>query len=85
MRRLMSSPLSLRKDTDRPSLMNVCFKAPSEDLEKKFIGEALAAGFSGLKGHRSVGGMRASIYNAFPAAGCDELAEFMRTFETQNS
>ncbi|MCH7622667.1 MAG: 3-phosphoserine/phosphohydroxythreonine transaminase [Nitrospinae bacterium] len=69
---------------DSRSLMNVCFKAPSEDLEKKFIGEALAAGFSGLKGHRSVGGMRASIYNAFPPAGCDALAEFMRTFESQN-
>ena len=70
---------------DSRSLMNVCFRAPGEDLEKKFIDEALAAGFSGLKGHRSVGGMRASIYNAFPQVGCDALAEFMRTFEAQNS
>ena len=49
--------------------MNVTFRLPSEDLEKKFAKEATAAGLDGLKGHRSVGGMRASIYNAFPEAG----------------
>ncbi|MCH7791433.1 MAG: 3-phosphoserine/phosphohydroxythreonine transaminase [Planctomycetes bacterium] len=66
------------------STMNVCFRAPSAELEKKFIADASARGFSGLKGHRSVGGMRASIYNAFPAAGCEALAEFMREFEAAN-
>ena len=53
--------------------MNVTFRLPSEDLEKKFAKEATAAGLDGLKGHRSVGGMRASIYNAFPEAGVDAL------------
>ena len=53
--------------------MNVTFRLPSEELEKKFAKEATAAGLDGLKGHRSVGGMRASIYNAFPEAGVDAL------------
>ena len=53
--------------------MNVTFRLPSEELEKKFVKEATAAGLDGLKGHRSVGGMRASIYNAFPEAGVDAL------------
>ena len=66
------------------SKMNVCFRAPNAELEKKFIADATARGFSGLKGHRSVGGMRASIYNAFPPAGCEALAEFMREFEAAN-
>ena len=69
---------------DSRSTMNVCFRAPNEELEKKFIAETAARGFSGLKGHRSVGGMRASIYNAFPASGCEALAEFMREFEAAN-
>lgn len=71
----------LFRGTARPdsrSLMNVCFRGPNEDVEKKFIADAKAAGFSGLKGHRSVGGMRASIYNAFPPEGVDALVEFMR-------
>jgi phosphoserine aminotransferase len=63
------------------SLMNVTFRLPTEDLEKQFDKEATAAGLNGLKGHRSVGGMRASIYNAFPEAGVDALVEFMREFE----
>ena len=63
------------------SLMNVTFRLPSEDLEKRFDKEATAAGLDGLKGHRSVGGMRASLYNAFPEAGVDALVEFMREFE----
>lgn len=62
------------------STMNVTFRLPSEDLEKTFLAESKAAGMSGLKGHRSVGGIRASIYNAFPAAGCDALAAFMGEF-----
>ena len=63
------------------SLMNVTFRLPNEDLEKMFDKEATAAGLDGLKGHRSVGGMRASIYNAFPEEGVDALVEFMREFE----
>jgi phosphoserine aminotransferase len=66
------------------SLMNVTFRLPSEDLEKQFAKEASAQGLDGLKGHRSVGGIRASIYNAFPRAGCAALVEFMREFERKN-
>jgi phosphoserine aminotransferase len=66
------------------SLMNVCFRAPTEELEAKFIAEASKRGFEGLKGHRSTGGMRASIYNAFPRAGCDALVKFMKEFEQAN-
>jgi len=69
---------------DSRSLMNVTFRLPSEELEQKFIKEATAAGFSGLKGHRSVGGLRASIYNAFPQAGIDALVAFMQEFEKKN-
>jgi phosphoserine aminotransferase len=63
------------------SLMNVTFRLPTEELEKAFVRESTAAGFDGLKGHRAVGGMRASIYNAFPEAGIDALVSFMRDFE----
>ena len=63
------------------SLMNVTFRLPSEELEKLFVKESTSAGLDGLKGHRSVGGMRASIYNAFPEAGVSALVEFMREFE----
>ncbi len=63
------------------SLMNITFRLASEDLEKQFVKESTAAGLDGLKGHRSVGGMRASIYNAFPEAGVDALVDFMRDFE----
>ena len=66
------------------SLMNVCFRAPTEELEAKFLAEASKRGFEGLKGHRSTGGMRASIYNAFPRAGCDALVRFMKEFEQAN-
>ena len=66
------------------SRMNVTFRLASEDLEKAFVKESTAAGFDGLKGHRSVGGMRASIYNAFPESGIDRLVEFMRDFELRN-
>jgi phosphoserine aminotransferase len=63
------------------SLMNVTFRLPSEDLEKRFVKESTAAGLDGLKGHRSVGGMRASIYNAFPEEGVEALVSFMCEFE----
>src|SRR5205809_2404790 len=71
-------------DPDSRSTMNVTFHLPSEDLEKKFASEATAAGMDGLKGHRSVGGIRASIYNAFPREGCEALVEFMKEFEKKN-
>ena len=71
-------------DPDSRSAMNVTFRLPSEDLEKKFTGEATAAKLDGLKGHRSVGGIRASIYNAFPREGCEALVEFMKEFEKKN-
>jgi phosphoserine aminotransferase len=66
------------------SIMNVTWRLASEELEDKFVKEAKAAGFDGLKGHRSVGGIRASIYNAFPRKGVDDLAAFMRDFEKKN-
>ncbi len=66
------------------SLMNVTFRLPSEELENKFVKESTAAGLDGLKGHRSVGGMRASIYNAFPEEGIDALVSFMQEFEKKN-
>jgi phosphoserine aminotransferase len=63
------------------SLMNITFRLPTEELEKTFDRQASAAGFDGLKGHRSVGGLRASIYNAFPEEGVAGLVDFMREFE----
>jgi phosphoserine aminotransferase len=69
---------------DSRSLMNVTFRLPSEELEKTFIKDAEKHGLDGLKGHRSVGGIRASIYNAFPEAGVDALAGFMQEFERRN-
>lgn len=68
-------------DPGSRSLMNVTFRLPSEALEQQFVTEAAAAGLSGLKGHRSVGGQRASIYNAFPEAGVTALVDFMCEFE----
>ena len=65
------------------SLMNVCFKTPSEALDADFHKRAAAAGFIGLKGHRLVGGLRASIYNAMPSEGIDQLLEFMDQFQKQ--
>lgn len=65
--------------------MNVTFRTKSEELDDKFAKEAAAAGFENLKGHRSVGGLRASIYNAMPAEGVQKLAEFMAGFERKNN
>ena len=73
---------TVRKE-DR-SLMNVPFVTGSEELDAKFVKEAKEAGFENLKGHRSVGGMRASIYNAMPIEGVEKLVEFMRKFEADN-
>jgi phosphoserine aminotransferase len=70
---------------DSRSFMNVTFRLPNEDLEKKFVAEALENNLSGVKGHRSVGGMRASIYNAMTLEGVETLANFMENFRRQNS
>jgi phosphoserine aminotransferase len=69
---------------DSRSLMNVCFRAPTEELEAKFISEATKRGLDGLKGHRNAGGMRASIYNACPRAAIESLVAFMKEFERAN-
>ncbi len=74
---------TVRKE-DR-SLMNVPFVTGNDELDAKFIKEAKAAGFENLKGHRSVGGMRASIYNAMPQEGVEKLVEFMKKFEAENA
>lgn len=74
---------TVRKE-DR-SLMNVPFVTGSEELDAKFVKEAKAAGFENLKGHRTVGGMRASIYNAMPIEGVEKLVEFMKKFEEENA
>jgi phosphoserine aminotransferase len=69
---------------DSRSLMNVTFRLPNEDLEKQFVEQALANGLGGLKGHRSVGGCRASIYNAITLDAVQALVDFMITFEKEN-
>ena len=66
------------------SLMNVPFVTGNEELDAKFVKEAKEAGFENLKGHRTVGGMRASIYNAMPIEGVEKLVEFMKDFEAKN-
>ncbi len=71
-------------DFSARSLMNVTFRLPSEELEKQFTTEATAQNLDGLKGHRSVGGIRASIYNAFPKEGVEALVEFMKDFAQKN-
>lgn len=75
-----SSPVAV----ENRSHMNVVFRLPTEELEKKFIEEADAAGLKNLKGHRSVGGCRASIYNAMPMEGVETLASFMEQFRRDN-
>ena len=67
------------------SMMNIPFVTDSDELNAKFIKEAEEAGFVNLKGHRSLGGMRASVYNAMPVEGCRKLVEFMKKFEEENS
>ena len=65
--------------------MNVTFVTGDDGLDAQFVAEAAAAGFDALKGHRSVGGMRASIYNAFPPEGVDALIDFLRDFEQRHA
>ncbi|MCA9278346.1 MAG: 3-phosphoserine/phosphohydroxythreonine transaminase [Phycisphaeraceae bacterium] len=69
---------------DSRSMMNITFNLPSPEIEKRFFEEATAHGFSAIEGHRSVGGVRASIYNSFPAEGCDAFAQFLREFAKRN-
>jgi phosphoserine aminotransferase len=69
---------------DSRSLMNICFRAPTEELENRFVAEATKRGLDGLKGHRSVGGMRASVYNACPRGAVEALLAFMKEFEQAN-
>jgi phosphoserine aminotransferase len=78
--KMFSNPV-VKKDR---SLMNVTFVTGNEDLDKKFIAEAKKAGLVNLGGHRSVGGMRASIYNAMPIEGVQALVDFMKKFEEEN-
>ncbi len=72
----------VRKDSR--SWMNLVFRLPSEELEQKLIAEAKAAGFIGLKGHRSVGGIRVSLYNAMTLEGAEKVAEFIMNFRKNN-
>lgn len=69
---------------DSRSRMNIVFKTPSKELDLSFLEEAQIKGMTGLKGHRSIGGLRASIYNAFPEDGCQRLVSFMKTFKGKN-
>ena len=78
--KLFTCPAQIGSRSD----MNVAFRAESEELNAKFIAEASAAGFANLKGHRNVGGMRASIYNAMPTEGVEKLCEFIKTFDQNN-
>ena len=76
-----ASPVADKNDRSR---MNVVFRTPSDELDAKFVAEAKAAGLTELKGHRLVGGCRASIYNAMPMEGIDALVDFMKKFEVAN-
>ena len=79
--KLFSNP----NDVASRSMMNVTFRAEDEEINAKFVKEATAAGFANIKGHRSVGGMRASIYNAMPTEGVAALCEFIKKFEAENA
>lgn len=80
-----SSFYKAHSNNDNRSLMNVTFTTPSKELDAKFVKESVTAGMTNLKGHRSVGGIRASIYNAMPLAGVETLVEFMKKFEEENA
>lgn len=79
--RLFTAPVA---PEDR-SRMNVVFRSGNEELDARFVKEALSAGFSGVKGHRLAGGMRASVYNAMPTEGAERLADFIRAFDRKNA
>ncbi len=79
--KLFSNPV---KENSR-SMMNITFRAEDDEMNTKFVKEATAAGFANIKGHRSVGGMRASIYNAMPTEGVAALCEFIKKFEAENA
>ncbi len=79
--KLFSNP----NDKASRSMMNVTFRAEDDEINAKFVKEATAAGFANIKGHRSVGGMRASIYNAMPTEGIAALCEFIKKFEAENA
>ena len=64
--------------------MNVVFRTGNDELDAKFVKESVEAGFTNLKGHRSVGGMRASIYNAMPTEGVEKLCDFIKAFDKNN-
>ncbi len=72
------------QEADARSLMNITFTTPNAELDEEFCTQAKKQGLLTLEGHRSIGGMRASVYNAFPIEGCRKLAEFMKTFESQH-
>ena len=72
------------KNPEERSVANIPFVTPSKELDAKFVAEATPLGFKNIKGHRSVGGMRASLYNAFPRQGVLDLIEFMKKFEAEN-
>jgi len=74
-------PVARKEDR---SIMNATFKTGNDELDAKFVSEAKANGLVNLKGHRSVGGMRASIYNAMPKEGIEKLVDFMKKFEMEN-
>ena len=78
--RLFNCPVEPGSRSD----MNVAFRSVSEELDAKFVSEATAAGFTNLKGHRSVGGMRASIYNAMPLEGVEKLVDFIKAFDANH-
>jgi len=67
------------------SIMNVCMRLPNEEIEAKFVAEGLKAGFIGLKGHRSVGGIRVSMYNAVPFQAIEDVVAFMKKFMANNA
>ena len=71
-------------DKESRSRMNVTFTTPNKDLDAKFVKDSIEAGMTNLKGHRAVGGIRASIYNAMPLEGVQKLVDFMKKFEEEN-
>ena len=82
---VLPKEVELKTKFSRNIELNVPFVTGDAELDKKFVAEATAAGFVNLKGHRTVGGMRASIYNAMPIEGVEKLVEFIKKFEAENA